>query len=125
MNKKYRIAFKNQLDNFICDFKSVCSSDKLKSLCDYENKINALYSANPQKLIELFGEYVIPYKQKIMEKDETFFLNKNDYDKDFDEDDMSMFENFHMEELWHTFDQNTKNNIFKYFNILIILYEKI
>ena len=75
MSKTLLSAFNNTLDKFSCEIISTYPQEKEFVL--FKNAIKLVQKVNPRKVLSLFIEYIDPYKVKILEKDESFFLNAN------------------------------------------------
>ena len=86
-------------------------------------KFLLLRKTNPMKVIEGILVWVYPYKQQIMDEDESFFLKKN-----FEEDTKNeghLVKALRIKDLWETdMDDNTKKALFNYFKVFIILAER-
>jgi len=94
-----------------------------KELRLIKDKFNLVRMTNPVKVIEGILVWVYPYKQQIMDEDENFFLGKK-YEDDT-KDDGHLVKSLRIKELWETdMDDNTKNTLFNYFKVFIVLSEK-
>ncbi len=88
-----------------------------------KEKFVLLRKTNPRKVVEGVLVFVYPYKKQIMENDETFFLQK-DYNNDT-KDEGHLVKALKIKELWDTdMDDMTKQNLFNYFKVLIVLAER-
>jgi len=88
-----------------------------------KEKFVLLRKTNPRKVVEGVLVFVYPYKKQIMENDETFFLQK-DYNNDT-KDEGHLVKALKIKELWDTdMDDMTKQNLFNYFKVLIVLAKK-
>lgn len=73
----------------------------------------------------IFRQYVLnKFKEQILKKDEAFFLNHTDYEihsnkKEYWTDFMNQIKS-----IWSTLDDSTKEVIWKYFHILLVLSDK-
>lgn len=94
------------------------------------NSISILKKTNPRKLQQMFDHYVGKYKEQIINKDASFFLLK-----DFIKDDLNLELNesnvdyaesiiYNLKKYWNDIDNESKENIWKYLQVLIILNEK-
>lgn len=116
-------AFNTQLLNLISNMKELYPEDK--DITTSEVSINLLKKTNPKKIVELFNIYVMPYKELINKEDEQFFL-ENDFVKTCNinnDNSYNIMNNF--KKYWKDLDSESKQNIWKYFKVLIILSEKI
>lgn len=94
-----------------------------KELSLTKEKFVLLRKTNPRKVVEGVLVFVYPYKKQIMENDETFFLQK-DYNNDT-KDEGHLVKALKIKELWDTdMDDVTKQNLFNYFKVLIVLAER-
>lgn len=94
-----------------------------KELSLTKEKFVLLRKTNPRKVVEGVLVFVYPYKKQIMENDETFFLQK-DYNNDT-KDEGHLVKALKIKELWDTdMDEVTKQNLFNYFKVLIVLAER-
>ena len=88
-----------------------------------KEKFILLRKTNPRKVMEGVLVYVYPYKNQIMNSDESFFLNKN-YENDT-KDEGHLVKALKIKDLWESdMDDNTKESIFTYFKVIIVLSEK-
>lgn len=88
-----------------------------------KEKFILLRKTNPRKVMEGVLVYVYPYKNQIMNSDESFFLNKN-YENDT-KDEGHLVKALKIKDLWESdMDDNTKESIFTYFKVIIVLAEK-
>ena len=100
------------------DFKVIRKGTILVGTIDYKN---------PYKI---FRDYVsVKYKEQILKKDETFFLKTINYDVHIQEDyqNKDYWNNFieQLKKIWVTLDIENKDNIWKYFQVLVALCNKI
>ena len=94
-----------------------------KELRLIKDKFNLVRRTNPVKVIEGILVWVYPYKQQIMDEDESFFLGKK-YEDDT-KNEGHLVKSLRIKELWETdMDENTKNTLFNYFKVFIVLSEK-
>jgi len=94
-----------------------------KELNLMKEKLSLLRKTNPRKVIEGVLVFVYPYKKQIMENDESFFLEKNYQDDTKNEG--HLVKALKIKEIWETdMDENTRNTIFNFFKVFIVLAEK-
>ena len=79
---------------------------------------------------KIFRDYVsVKYKEQIINKDDTYFLNTVNYDIHIQEDfqNKDYWNNFieQLKKIWVTLDTENKDNIWKYFQIMLALCNKI
>jgi hypothetical protein len=117
-------AFNNILINFIEDCISVFPEEPDFKI--YKTGALLLKQYNPKKMPSVFKIYSKSYKTQIINKDETFFLNK----------EFSEVNNLQNEEeivqligkirkYWNTLSNKNKTTIWEYLNILLKLVENI
>jgi hypothetical protein len=94
-----------------------------KELRLIKEKFTLLRQTNPAKIVEGVLVKVYPYKKQIMEDDDSFFLQKN-YEDDT-KNEGNLVKVLKIKELWDTdMDDNTKQTLFNYFKVFIVLSEK-
>jgi len=86
-----------------------------KNIKDIEKAI--LYTESKNKFIEIFIEKILIYKEKIDNKDESFFLDKS-YNNDLENDASLMSKVFEFKDIWQGLSEQNKNIIFQYMSIL-------
>jgi hypothetical protein len=86
----------------------------------YLYKFKLMTRFNSIFAIDLFIKRVLPFKNKIIERDESFFLNKNIV-KD---DDDYMDDIIGIKQVYHTLDKQSKENIWDIVLALIYLAEE-
>jgi hypothetical protein len=74
--------------------------------------------SNKLKLIETFIYYVLPYKEKIDNDDEEFFLN---YEIDLEEDNRLIKDIFEFKNIWHLLTEENKLTIKNYLKYLCLI----
>ncbi len=79
-------------------------------------KVNSIFA------IDLFIQRVMPHKTKILERDETFFMNKNMDNNDPYSDYMDDI--IGIKKIYHTLDKESKNNIWEIVLALLYLAEE-
>jgi hypothetical protein len=84
----------------------------------YLYKFKLMTRFNSMFAIDLFIERVLPFKNKIVQRDETFFLNKN-----LDTDDY-MDDVIGIKQIYHTLDKQSKENIWDIVLALVYLAEE-
>ncbi len=83
---------------------------------------------NPRMVLKVFQSYVLPYKQQIMERDETFFMQK-DYATEEAQistycNSTDMIKAIRLKALWQVMSDNTKNATWEYMQKLVEAAEK-
>jgi hypothetical protein len=74
---------------------------------------------NPKKILTIFNEYMNLYRQKILDKDDTFFL-ENDYEIIQKYNNKEIFEIINkIKTYWKLLEDNNKEKIWDYLLLLI------
>ena len=99
-------TFLQQTDNFINELCTLFSNNN--DLLIFREKYNFAKSANSKIIIEYFIQYIYPLKQKIMNKDETFFLDGGGQEEQIDnwKDDK---QEWHKNQQWEKEDAGNEN----------------
>ena len=121
MNKTLLIAFNNNLNNFINEL--IKTYPQEGNFVVFKNTIFLIQKVNPRKVLSLFVEYIEPYKQKLLNKDESFFLEE-DYttlvrQTDSKKNAWKLINRLKL--YWKDTSKNNKNVIWNYFRQLIML----
>jgi hypothetical protein len=87
----------------------------------YLYKFKLMTRFNSIFAIDLFIQRVLPFKNKIIEHDESFFLNKN---IDNDDDNDYMDDIIGIKQVYHTLDRQSKENIWDIVLALVYLAEE-
>ena len=114
-------VFLQQLDNFINEICTIFP--KNSDILLFKERYFLLKSANSKIILEYFIKYIYPHKQKILDKDESFFLEGGGQDEIKDGSNLQFRDN--IKKLWigELSDQN-KEIIHKYFKVFIVLCDK-
>lgn len=92
-----------------------------------KNTIETLKKLNPKKLYEVFSKFVLPYKDQILSRDESFFLDM-DYSHVLNSEmgegyDITTVMN--LKKYWSGMSDSTKECMWQYFGVLVKLSQKI
>ena len=90
-----------------------------------KNTIETMKIINQKKLFEIFSNFVMPYRDQILTRDDNFFLNL-DYNKllnSSDNDGLATVMN--LKKYWSGMSPQTKDCMWQYFGVLVKLTEKI
>ena len=79
-------------------------------------KFKVVSALSKKQPIKSFIEYVIPLQQKIIDRDETYFT---DYKTSKDDNAISEF--LHLNGMYDTLDQNSKDNVWQYLSLLLAI----
>lgn len=114
-NEKLSEFFKDIIESFpeIIEFKR------------FKSGLTLLRNVDPKSPQNIFNNYVVTkFNEAIIKKDDSFFLENNDFGivstrKDYWIDFINQ-----LKSIWKTIDQENKDVIWKYFQVLLILSEK-
>jgi hypothetical protein len=122
-NVSFLTAFNNQMDNFLDDLIIVCPNETEFSML--KNAIMLVKKTNPRIIINQFNEMIIPYKEQLLLRNESFFIVK-DFHDDFtsvSSDYISKVTN-KLKSIWESgLTNDDKVKIWDYFQSLISLAE--
>lgn len=105
-NEELIIVFPNDLDFKVC-----------------LNTIILMNKTNKKKLFELVSPQLVLYNKYIREKDERFFLEKNEEEYTREKNDVVIISK--LKKYWTTLSENNKEKIWEYVNSLLSIIEKI
>lgn len=110
--------FNDNLEKLFQDLEQAYPDDK--DLPYYKDKITLARRANAKMVVEQFMIQAHPYIEQVMSKDEDFFLNLN---PDVQNDEQNNYVQLvgKIKSLWLNMTEQSKQNIWKYFQILITL----
>ena len=110
-------AFNNVIINFMDDCILVFPEDNDFKL--YKKGLQMYQKYNPKKILTIFNEYMNLYRQKILDKDDTFFL-ENDYEIIQKYNNKEIFEIINkIKTYWNLKEDNNKEKIWDYLLLLI------
>ena len=120
-------AFTNQLQNLINNLYKMYPNDP--DIIFSKTTVGFIKRTNPRKLSEIFNKYVKQYESQIMSKDEEFLMNNNFTEGDNIEiinQKIDYAESIiaNLRKYWSSMDDDSKENIWKYLQVLIILNNK-
>lgn len=124
-NKKWVNVFNEKFSEFIKDLIETFPDDKDFKLC--KQSFTLLQMVDDKKPVEMFQIYAMKYKERIMNKEESFFL-KHDFKEELEN---SHDPNFSVELLlklkqcWKTLEQKNKDVIWSYLELLYKIENKI
>lgn len=87
------------------------------------NTITLMNKTNKKKLFELVSPQLVLYNKYIREKDERFFLEKNEQEYTREKNDVVIISK--LKKYWTTLSENNKEKIWEYVNSLLSIIEKI
>ena len=74
-NVSFLTAFNNQIDNFLDDLMVVCPNEKEFGML--KNGISIVKKTNPRIILNQFSEIIIPYKEQLLLRNDSFFIVRN------------------------------------------------
>jgi hypothetical protein len=113
--------FCSQLSN-LCDELSDMYPNDL-DIKTGKRAVDTLKSVNPKLLVKSFKDHVMPYKQHILDRNDSFFLHDLDYSK-LAGDDKNLVTAMNLKKYWGGMSENTKDCMWQYFGVLVKLAEK-
>ena len=115
-------AFNTQLSTFIDELILLCPEDNDFKV--FKNAFLLLKRTNPRQISVFFTKYISDFKKKILERDETFFLDNNyeivTHDIESSQENILMTIN-KLKKYWKDLSESNKDNIWKYLSNLIKL----
>jgi hypothetical protein len=116
-----RTLFISQLDAFVAELMNHFSDEReLVLFCE---KYNMIKGVNNKMVIDSFIQYVLPLKEKIVTKDESFFLNGGGQEEIAD--DYSSRLRDILKNVWVSkMDEANREIVWKYFSVFIKITEK-
>ena len=120
MSNTYLTAFNNLVIKFNEDLIDVFPEENDFKV--YKRGIMMLNSANAKKICKLYKEYMILYRNKIIDKDETFFVNNN-YTEIVSNSNSEGVESIilKLKHYWGNLSTSNKEKVWDYLNSLIKL----
>jgi len=111
-----------QIDNFMKELVSIFP--KNGDILLFSEKYNLIRSANSSLIIQYFIQYVYPHKTRILNQEESYFLDGGGQEE-LKENNGGLKFRDNIKNLWisEMSDQN-KDIVWKYFKIFVILSEK-
>lgn len=119
MNKVDKIkSFNEILETFLQQLSPIIGTT-------YHFYFTKLVKANAVMPIQQFINEVLPYKEKIMNKDETYFLNIEDEVEDKIQGDKKVLsEILRLKDIYSGLDEQSREEVWNYFQALVVLSEE-
>jgi hypothetical protein len=119
-------AFNQQLLNLSVNLSELFPDDP--DIEFTKNSISLIKRTNPRKLQEIFKYYVSRYKTQILNKEAEFFLERDIINQDLNLDN-SQVDYAHniminLKKNWSAMDSESKENVWKYLQVLVVLSDK-
>jgi hypothetical protein len=114
--------FNEQVLNFLQEMRDIFPEDK--KLSTFYHTVEFMKKTNPREIMLQFKNYVYPFREKIVSKDESFFIN-NDF-SDSVKNDSSISEMLRIKDIWNSnrLNPNDKECIWNYFKVFLYLIDK-
>ncbi len=114
--------FNEQILNFLSEISALFPEDK--ALKTFYHTVEFMKKTNPREVMNQFKNFVYPYKDQILKRDESFFLN-NDF-SDSVVQSSSISEMIRIKNIWASgkLTENDKNCIWNYFKVFLYLIDK-
>lgn len=91
----------------------------------YHYYFQQLIKVNAIEPIKTFHVEVLPYKQRIFNKDESYFYNLEENEKEkIGNDEETLSEILRLKDIYGKLDEKSKNEVWSYFQALIQLTEE-
>jgi len=118
----YYELFNEKLEEFFKEL--IVAFPDISEFRKFKSGLTLLKNVNSKTPQIIFNEYVATkFKDALLAKDETFFLDNDDYGITVKKDYWNEFI-VQLKLLWTNINQNNKDVIWKYLNLLYILNEK-
>ena len=124
--------FNTQIDNLLNTLSE--SFPEFTDIKIFKEKFNLAKKANPKLVLVIFLKHIYPLKEKVVNKDEEFFLSEDLTNKFVNNKDIQKEGNVNQEyvltkalnlkDIWKKMDTQQKESIWTYFSVLIRLCEK-
>ena len=114
--------FNEQLLNFLGEMSKLFPEDKKLSTFYYT--VDLMKKANPREIMNQFKQYVYPFKDQILAKDENFFIANTFTDSIKSQHGIS--ELLRIKQIWNSGDltNHDKECVWNYFKVFLYLIDK-
>lgn len=119
---KYDIIFINKMKEFLNKLKILKSEEVIFE--DAYNNFCMASRVTPDKVIEQFYAYVYPFSEKVKNRDENFFLKFEYKNIENSADYVGPYSDI-LKNIWKGISDESKSNIWKYLDLLLLLSNKI
>ena len=82
-----------------------------------------LIKVNAVLPIQQFAQNVLPYKQRIMNKDETYFADTDNHQEKIKDDEATLNEILRLKDIYFKLDKDSQKEVWSYFKALTLLSE--
>jgi len=123
--------FNNQLSDFMTELIYLYPENKRFTI--FNQKLEILRSVNPKLIIEKYIEFIYPFRKEILSEDDTYFTSKSNnnnieeiytHENVKDQNYIPIEYALNLKDIWIDMGKKTKNAVWRYFKVLIILSEK-
>lgn len=115
-------AFNTQLLNLLKDLNRMYPADA--DIAFVKKTVFLASTTYPEKPRKLFKKFIPEYEKYVVERDEEFFLSHEDYWENSKKGDWSVMLIEKLKIYWSDMDDETKNNVWLYLNVLVKLSHK-
>jgi len=110
-------SFNSILESFLGQISPLVGSS-------YSHYFKKLIKVNAILPVQQFCTYGVPYKEKIMNKDETYFKNPDNHSTIIDGGGNNLSEILRLTNIYDKIDDESKDNVWSIFQALVILAEE-
>lgn len=114
--------FVNQLNSLCCELADMYPEDVDIKMA--KTSIDTMKRMNPKMVFTTFYQFVYPFKDQILSRNEDFFLNM-DFSNIAGGEANNMMTVMNLKKYWSTMTEQTKECMWQYFGVLVKLCEKI
>jgi|LakMenE01Jun11ns_1017448.scaffolds.fasta_scaffold9143316_1 hypothetical protein len=114
--------FVNQLNSLCCELADMYPEDVDIKMA--KTSIDTMKRMNPKMVFTTFHQFVYPFKDQILSRNEDFFLNM-DFSNIAGSEANNMMTVMNLKKYWSTMTEQTKECMWQYFGVLVKLCEKI
>ena len=90
----------------------------------YLHEFEKIIKYNSILPIEQFLVNVLPYRDKILDRDEAYFNNNDNYYEDLKKDSCTLLEILRLKNIYNNLDNKSKKNIWDFFQAMLYLGEE-
>jgi hypothetical protein len=83
-----------------------------------------LIKVNAVLPIQQFAQNVLPYKQRIMDKDESYFADTENHQEKIQGDEATLNEILRLKDIYFKLDKDSQKEVWSYFQALTVLSEQ-
>lgn len=109
-------SFNEILDSFLIQIAPLVGTS-------YHYKFELISKANSRLAIEQFLIYALPLREKILNRDETYFSNNNNHKDTVGENENIIGEILRLQDIYLKLDEISRSNVWDIFQAMLILGE--